>query len=83
VQRIDEHIPFARRDDRGHEHCRRALGFEPRIAKCPADREPAFSSRWERIRFQDQRVWDFRGIGIKGLDVIRLFEANQELKGSE
>jgi hypothetical protein len=25
---------------RGHEHCRRGFGFEPRIAKCAADREP-------------------------------------------
>ncbi len=83
VQRVDENIPFARRDDRGYEHCRRSLSFKPRITKCSADRELAFPSRWERIGFQDQRVWDFRGIGINGLDVIRLFEADQDLKGSE
>lgn len=76
MRRVDEYIPFARRDDRGHEHCRRGLGFEPCIAKCTADRQPAFPSRWKRIRFQDQCIWNFRRIGIEGLDVIRLFESD-------
>ena len=79
MQRVDENIPFARRDNRGYEQCRRSLGLEPRIAKCPADGEPAFPSRWIRIGFQDQCIWDLRRIGIKGLDVIRLFEADQDL----
>ena len=83
MQRIDENIPFARRDYSGDQHCGRGLGFEPRIAKCPADGKPAFPSRRKRIGFQDQRVWDFRRIHIKGLDVIRLFEADQDLKGRE
>ena len=83
VQRVYQNIPFAGRDDRGHEHCRRGLGFEPRIAKCSAHREPAFPPSWISIGFQDQRVWDFRRIGIEGLDVIRLFEVDQDLQGGE
>lgn len=83
MQRVDENIPFARCDDRGHEHCRRGLRFEPRIAKRAADREPAVPSRWKGFRFQDQVVRDFRRIGNKGLNVIRLFEANQNLQGGE
>jgi hypothetical protein len=74
VQWIDEHIPFARRDDRGHEQCRRLLGFEPSIAKCTTNRDPTFPSRRIGIGFEDQRVRDFRQISKKRLDVIRLFE---------
>ena len=83
MQRIEENIPLARRDDRGHEHCWRGLRFEPRIAKRAAQREPAFPSRRKRIGFQDQVVRDFGRIGKKGLNVICLFEAHQEFKGRE
>jgi len=64
--------------------CRRGFGFEPRIAKCAADREADSSiGAGKESGFQDQWVWDFRRIDKKGLNVIRLFEADQDLKSRE
>ena len=83
MEGIHENIPFAGGDHGGHPQCRKIIRLEPRIAKCSTDRDPALPAYRQRLGRQNEMVWDFHGIGVERLNVIGLFEADQNLQGGE
>jgi hypothetical protein len=83
MEGIQEDIPFAGGDHCWHPQCREIIRLEPRIAKCSTDRDPALPAYRQGLGRQNEMVRDFHGIGVEGLNVIGLFEADENLQGSE
>jgi hypothetical protein len=83
MQGIHENIPFAGSDHGRHPQCRQIVRLEPRIANCSTDRDPTPPTCRQRLGRQNEMVRDFHGTGIKRLNVIGLFEADENLQGGE
>ena len=57
--------------------------IESLATRLPTDSDPALPAYRQSLGRQNEMVRDFHGIGVERLNVIGLFEADQNLQGGE